>query len=456
MTKTTTKTIRFGTARRCITPEVPVSLAGYFNIRMWEKVLDDLFVRVLILKQNKIFFTLIQFDLVTVTTHLSDMLFSSFSKYPEITRKNTLITATHTHTGPEIRSANAGYNPEYLPFLIAQTVLAVQEAFQNMKEGEAYFGSESDNRFCYNRRYWMKDGTVVTNPGKGNTQIVRPEGEVDFRMPLFGIKSGGKWAVIAVNIVNHTDTIGGHDVSADWPGFFSRRIKERAGSEVMVFPLIGASGNINHFNVMNNENQTCYDEARRIGCGYADTALRGIESMQLLNDAGLTPVHCVLECGPREVTDAELSDAQKTVETLKDLPPLTRDLTSEDLAAKSPQVLRFFAEKVLAASEDDSVRVFHLTGFLMGGFAMLSLPCEPFVEIGLMLKQQLYPLRTMIVSHGNDTGNQTIGGGYIPNQWNYGRGGYETTVRSNQHSMRLAGKLIQAWSTCVVPKMPCV
>ena len=34
--------IQFGMARRCINPQVPVSLAGYFNIRMWDKVLDDI------------------------------------------------------------------------------------------------------------------------------------------------------------------------------------------------------------------------------------------------------------------------------------------------------------------------------------------------------------------------------------------------------------------------------
>ena len=29
--------IEYGTARRCINPQVPVSLAGYFNIRMWDR-----------------------------------------------------------------------------------------------------------------------------------------------------------------------------------------------------------------------------------------------------------------------------------------------------------------------------------------------------------------------------------------------------------------------------------
>ena len=42
----------FGHARRKITPTVPVSLGGHFNIRMWTAVLDDLYVDALVLRQD--------------------------------------------------------------------------------------------------------------------------------------------------------------------------------------------------------------------------------------------------------------------------------------------------------------------------------------------------------------------------------------------------------------------
>ena len=45
--------ISFAMARKCINPEVPVSLAGYFNRRMWDHVLDDIEVRALVLKDGK-------------------------------------------------------------------------------------------------------------------------------------------------------------------------------------------------------------------------------------------------------------------------------------------------------------------------------------------------------------------------------------------------------------------
>jgi len=44
--------MEFGIARRCITPQVPASLAGYFSIRPWNHVLDDIDVRAAVFKKG--------------------------------------------------------------------------------------------------------------------------------------------------------------------------------------------------------------------------------------------------------------------------------------------------------------------------------------------------------------------------------------------------------------------
>jgi hypothetical protein len=49
----------------------------------------------------------------------------------------------------------------------------------------------------------------------------------------------------------------------------------------------------------------------------------------------------------------------------------------------------------------------------------------------------------MVVSHSNGTGAGQVGGGYIPNSWNYGRGGYETTPRSNPFSIAASELLLK-------------
>ncbi|OGV52751.1 MAG: hypothetical protein A2017_15040 [Lentisphaerae bacterium GWF2_44_16] len=439
----------YGTGRRNINPQIPISLAGYFNVRMWKKILDDIEVRALVLKQAGTYSAIIQFDLVTVSQELAEAFYKEIADIKELSPRNMIVTATHSHTAPEVRVTRPGSHPDYIPFAVKKASEALREALNNMTQGELFTGITEDKRFCFNRRYWMKDGTVVTNPGKLNPDIDRTEGEADYEIPLIGIKSNGKLKVLLANIVNHTDTIGGSNVSADWPGFLMRRLQANLGSGLMVMPLIGASGNINHFDVSTDMDQTCYKEAERVGLGYADTVEKAIGQLKPVGDFTLEVRQKSIACGPREIPDDELAEAKAILEKYKDIPPLGpgADLTSEDLAKKKPVVLKYFAQLVVDMSKETDPVKFNLVGIFMGKCRIVSLPCEPFVEIGLEIKKKIFPeYNTMIVSHSNGTGNLKVGGGYIPNSRNYGRGGYETTPRSNRFSVKTADKLIEAWN----------
>ena len=248
-----------------------------------------------------------------------------------------IVTATHSHTAPAVAS-RPGSHPDYAPFAGKKGAEALREALENIKPGELLSGMTKDNRFAFNRRYWMKNGVVVTNPGKLNPEIARPEGEVDYEIPLIGIKSEGQLKVLLANIVNHTDTIGNSEVSADWTGFFIRHMESKLGSNSMVMPLIGAAGNINHFDVSTNMDQTCYAEAKRIGNGYAETVEKALTSLHATGDLKMFTKNSELICGPREIPAAELADAKLTLEKYKDVPDPGADgnLTSEDLAKKHP------------------------------------------------------------------------------------------------------------------------
>lgn len=440
--------IYFGTARKNINPQMPISLAGYFNARMWDKVLDDIEVRVLVLKQSCVYSAVVQFDLVTASQELVEVLHREIADIKELSPENMIVTATHSHTAPETRSGKPGSNAAYVPFAARQAAEALREAFKNMLPGEILEGKTEDKRFCFNRRYWMKNGSVVTNPGKLNPDIDRPEGEADYEIPLLGIKQNGKLKVLLANIVNHTDTIGGNSVSADWAGAFIRNIQAKLGAGSMVIPLIGCAGNINHFDVSTDMNQTCPEEPERIGKGYADSVAKALSALKPMKNPKLSTKHSEVLCAPREIDEDELNEAKLTVEKFKDVPNVgpDTDLTSEDLAKKKPIVLKYFAQTLLDMVKFTEPLKFNLVGIFLGNSCILSLPGEPFVEIGLELKNNIFKkYNAMVVSHSNGTGHLKIGGGYIPNSFNYGRGGYETTPRSNPFSVKTADLLIDAW-----------
>ncbi|OQA87671.1 MAG: hypothetical protein BWY31_00614 [Lentisphaerae bacterium ADurb.Bin242] len=442
--------IQFGVGRRCINPQVPISLAGYFNIRMWDKVLDDLEVRAIIFKQGPDYAAILQFDLVTVPLFLCDQILDSVRKagIRELSRENILICATHTHTGPEVRLGRNGANSEYLPFAAERAVEALREALGSLREGELEYGRTADHRFIFNRRYWMKNGNVLTNPGKLNAAILRPEGEIDPEIPLLGIRCDGKLAVLVCSIVNHTDTIGGNGVSADWPGFLRRSIEADLGEGSMLIPLIGASGNINHFDVSTDMPQTQYTEARRIGTGYAETIREAIPALRPVKGDSFRTVFGEADAPPREISEEEIAEAKAVMEKYPDEDINGgADMTSEDLARGAPVVLKYFASVLLNQADYHETQRFFLTGFSFGSSVVIaSLPSEPFTEIGLALRKEIFRERVCLVAAlANGTGSYHCGGGYIPNAWNYGRGGYETTPRSNPFSMKTSAILLKKW-----------
>lgn len=443
--------IKFGTSRRCINPEVPISLAGYFNVRMWDHVLDDLEVRVVAFEgQDKTTALLVHYDLVAVPLSFCDLLLNALKDngYTQFNRSNVTICATHTHTGPEIRPNKNGANADYIPFLLDKSLAAIKEALSNMVLGEVFTSCAKDARFIFNRRFYLKDGSVLTNPGKLNPQILRPEGDIDQEIPVVAIKVGGQIKLVISSIVNHSDTIGGTGVSADWPGVLHRIIEEKLGANSMHVPLVGAAGNINHFDVSNNNNQTNYNEAIRIGTGYSQSILAALDNLQPVEGEDFKVISGITESLNCQISSQEIAEAKAIVEKYPDLDvEKCASLTSEDLAKGVPVVLKYFAQVLLSMVESKETPIFYLNSFVFGKSAIIaSLPCEPFVEIGLILRKEIFRNYTCLVTeHANGTGSANCAGGYIPNAWNYNRGGYETTPRSNPFSQDTAQRLLATY-----------
>jgi hypothetical protein len=434
-----------GFSRRCITPQVPVSLAGYFNLRFWTGVFDDIYVQALVLRQGDELSAIIQFDLVSVTTALAEALAERCNKFSGLNLDNMLMCATHTHTAPEMRLGNPGNNKEYNNFLLDQAETTVKEALENFEEVEAYGGETSDDRFAFNRRYWMKDGTVLTNPGKFNPDIDRVEGPIDPLIPMIGLKVNDKLKYLITNISNHSDTIGGTEVSADWPGFTRRRMEQVMGEGSACFTLISPAGNINHFDTQWNNPQNSHQEAKRIGEGYAESIQAGIGSLRKLCFEQMQVKNVKVTAGPPHIPDKQFKEARDIIAKYPELDARSSDITlnSEDLARKEPIVLKFFAEMLLETAKDQVDREFNLVGIFLGQACVISLPCEPFVEVGLTIREKVLRGRTVLIASHSGSGAKHLFGGYIPNVFNYGRGGYETTPRSNPFAPDTAEKLVE-------------
>lgn len=429
--------LKFAIGRESIVPPMKMGLAGYFNTRIWDKVLDDISVKCALLTDDSSSALIVQFELITVTPELQSAVKQIADK---ILGSYTLIaTATHCHTAPELRIGRGGYDANYVPFAAQAFEKALLQAKNNLagcKSIKSGKGFSMD--YCFNRRFWMQDGTVVTNPPKCSKNVVRPEGEIDPEIPLILLDNGQNKLLLA-SICNHADTTGGNDISGDWPGHTARTAEEFLGAGSMCIPLIGCSGNINHFDINDPSEQASVEEARRIGCGYAASIIKALDDMreETVDFRGCCkPFHLT----GRELFPEELAEAE---EILRKYPPedtanSSAALTARDFAEKSPKVLRYFAENLLKVAAVKKEFDFEVSAIDLGSCTIIGLPAEPFVEIGLEIRKEIFADRTQTLCSIMNNGS---GSGYIPNLWNYRRGGYENTPRSNPYTIHAASEL---------------
>ena len=413
---------KVGLGRAVITPRPGVSLAGYFNARPNKGALDDLQVKVFLVACDGAVNGLISYDLCILSDAFMSEMRAALSAAGYPFAATIPLAATHTHTGPDVGGIinEANVDAQYAGFAAAKTLEAVRAAMDDLAPAELCVARVENNPFAFNRRYWMKDGRVVTNPGKLNPDIVKPEGPIDPVVGALGVKRNGELAGLIVNLSNHTDSTGGDWVSADWPGHMERTIQANLNSDLPVITLISPAGNINHFDVSRPGDQCSPGDAKQIGEGYGEIVCA------MLGD--LKPVACApvrlsakrINIPFRQFTDAELDKARATLGKADEA--ASGDLTSEDLARGSIVVEKFFAQQLLdyVAAATPQGRDFDLAALAFGqDFAIVFLPGEPFVEIAMAIREQS-PFKTTFVC---ELANGECG--YVCMTECYERGGYE-------------------------------
>ena len=412
-----------GVSRAIITPRRGLPLAGYFNPRPNAGALDDLHVRCVLFREGRTVCGLVSLDVCMINPQFVDAVLARLKAAGFRHGGGLILSATHSHTAPYMTPLfGTDPDPDYLSGLVAKTAEAVLEAEKNLAPATLRLGGVKDNPLAFNRRYWMKGGGVVTNPGKGNPGILSSEGPVDRELGVLAVEQGGRTVAVVANLVNHTDTIGGNLVSADWPGRMERAVQAALGCDALVMTLIGCSGNINHFDVASQADQTSYAEACRIGRAYAACVVSALKKAKPLAAGRLAVVNRAIRIPFRTLPEETCRAARQTLARAAGAAG-TGDLTSEGLASGEGPVARFFAEQALLYRKQCSgkSRTFRLVTLAFGErFALTSLPGEPFTEIGLAIKRGSPFRATWPVA-------LAMGAcGYVPLAACFGRGGYET------------------------------
>jgi neutral ceramidase len=419
--------LRAGAAQVVITPPNGAPMAGYYHARGAEGTLDDLFSKALVLDDGATKVAFVTLDLITTTFALTRQARVEIERLTGIPAGNVMISATHAHTGPELaergsRSALLGEGSnatnsitatysQGLPKLIAESVRQAAARLTNVQASAAMGRCDG---LAFNRRYYMKDGSVGWNPGKLNPDISSPAGATDPEVNAVFFEPAHKPAqlvaahAVYINFAMHPDTIGGALFSADYPGALSRRMAEYHGTNCVTLFANGTCGNINHTDVNWARQQSTRAEADRIGTILAASVFLSEKNLREIKPMPLRAKSEIVQLPVAPITPEEADEARVTVRVGNDK---TRDNFMK--LVKAYQVLDVAARE--GKPWEVEVQVISIGNEL----AWVGLPGEIFAELGLAIKKRSPFPQTLIA----ELSNGSIG--YVPDRRSYAEGNYE-------------------------------
>ena len=436
--------LKVGYAQEIITPPTGVDLAGYFNLRLNEGMYDDLYVKVIAMDVDGKRTALVSFDLCSITGVMFDAIKKRVdAEFGAGLFEDMVICATHTHTGPRFKNQEK-QDDEVTQYAFDSTVdaamRAIKRAFMNLLPAELEATKVYNNPYGFVRRYWMKSGAIVTNPGWCNPDIDKPECDYDRTINILAVKQNGRMVALVCNIANHGDTVGGSVVSADWYGRFTQAVQHELKTSLPVMVLDDASGNINHFDFHQKINQTGYHEAVRIGRGYARIVLDALKDLEPVAADKIKINNVMASIPHRQLTDEEVAEAQHILDTVPDIKK-EGDFESQDLANKVPAALRYFAKRALdCKAKSNPSHEARFTSIEIGDtLAFVTLPGEPFNGIAQAIREKS-PFKYTFVAELA----QCAPSCYVPMRECFARGGYEVQPGIDTLAPEAADVMIEA------------
>jgi len=397
-----------GFARTDITPPVGTPIAGYFHERIGTRVRDPLFARAMALTNEAgESLLLIGLDLICVDHHFADAAKARIGEAIGVPPGRVLISATHTHTGPEVREfgAKVPVNREWVRELVGRIVETARAAWGNRREAYLRHGGIAGEGYIFNRLYRSRDGTETLGR---KPDSVGPAGPVDEELGVLGAYAAqtGELLGCVVNVGIHVNVIGGGTadfISADWPGEIARAISGVYGPEVVALFLQGACGDTEQKPYYPKFNPTTGErKALSMGRGLAGGAIFALEREEPMTDATLAGEIRILEV-PWYTRTPELMEE---VRRLKERPD-----------PGAPE--RYQIKAIEEWPYDGQIARLPLQALRIGTLSLFAVPAQIFVPIALEIKHWSPARQTMVVELANarmasyiPTANQAERGAY--------------------------------------------
>ncbi|MEQ1861917.1 MAG: neutral/alkaline non-lysosomal ceramidase N-terminal domain-containing protein [Chthoniobacteraceae bacterium] len=407
---------KVGAAQVDITPPDGTPMGGYYKFRAVGGLLDPLYAKTIVVEQDGARAAFVVLDLSGTTRPLVAAARKLIAEQCGLPGDRVMISATHTHTGPQlprgslmddITKVTTPPGPQYvnaLPGLIAKSV---SDAIAKLAPARASAAVGKAEGISFNRRVIGKDGKCIWQPAKIDPAVERPAGPIDPDLGLlvFDPIAGPAPFAAYVNFAMHPTSVGsGPRVSADYPGVLARLLRERKSADMIAVFANGCCGNINHTDYLSGKPRR---NTEQLGAALADVATQSWPNLRAMKTYAPRARSTTLALERRKFSEADIAKAKDIGNRM-----FTENFGTVPMA-EAVCILETIAKQDVPLEVEVQVVAFS------DDLAIVSLPGEIFVELGLAIKAASPFKHTFIAELANGSA------GYIPNREAYPQGNYE-------------------------------
>jgi len=394
---------RVGLASACITPEQSLWLAGYTSRRQPSQgVLDDLYARAMATEgAGGRRALLLCVDLCSLRTPTVSEVCRQIAERTGLKREQVLVSLSHTHSGPAVDLADAGFYPmspddrkkldAYTEKVKRHLVDLAETALGDLKPAELSFGQGTATFFENRRR--------LDDEGRWTGMGPNPHNHTDRDVPVLRVNSpGGGTRAVVFGAACHNVTLGGNSykISADYAGFARMHVEAQLpGVQAMFVTGCGADANPNPRSTADQEEWT-----RRHGESLGTEVLEVLSRPMQLVTGPLSTHFAFVDLSLQEVASREeLEQRRRGPEAYQ----AGLMLAALDRGEKLPTT---FAAPIAVWQFGDCL-------------TLVGLPEETVSEYVPLLRRALGPEGLWTAGYCNDVS------GYLPTVKILGEGGYE-------------------------------
>lgn len=418
--------LQAGFSRVNTTPMMGIELVGYFFERPAEGVLDDIEINALALSVGDSKVLIISIDNEGLQRDATTDFRKCISDQTGLPMEAIYIHSTHSHTAPIVKTdSEVAIEREYYNFLRRKIVDATKFALDDLKPAKMGWGIGKAPNISFVRRYRMKDGSVQTNPGIDNPDIVEALGKVDDNVYVLRFEREDADSLVLVNFANHPDSVGGNKISADWLGF-TRRTVEKVIDGTKCIVVNGAQGDINHVNVhptggyMNDiridfDGPRGYKHSEYLGRVVTAAVLQAYDKVKYIDVDALKCKQRTIHVASNMPSPEQLPEAHR----INDLHNAGHD---DELGVSGMMLTTIVAEarRMVRLEHGPESYEMDLSAIAIGDVVLVGIPGEPFAGIGREICETEGWELVLVTCLTNGKH------GYFPTKEAYNEGGYES------------------------------